>query len=149
MKKLLYLLFVPLTFTACKKDSEADPDPGARVAGTYQVSYISQEVTGTPKVELSLPVVVGGQTIASGTATVTRKSENFIDGNLVVKVQGNPDQAVPLTNVEVKRNGSTYDLLLGTNKIGTADGTNLDVDISQPASGTSPAIRLTFKAKKP
>jgi hypothetical protein len=41
MKKLIYLLLIlPLTFTACKKDTEVNPDLAKRVSGNYTFSSV-------------------------------------------------------------------------------------------------------------
>ncbi|GAA4449661.1 hypothetical protein GCM10023189_09100 [Nibrella saemangeumensis] len=148
MKRLLYLLFVPLSFTACKKDTEPEVDAATRLAGTYQLSYALLDDKTNPKLESPLPVTLGGVTVASGTLVVTRKNENAVDGNLVIKVQGSPDMNVTFQNVEVKKNAAMYDLYLGPTKIGSADGTNLDVDATQTNPQTNVATRLAFKAKK-
>lgn len=151
MKNFLLIFFIAIAFTACKKNEEAPPDAGATVAGTYQMTLIGiTESTGYKEYTVTTP-----PTTASGVITAVRTDANSVNLTARAAVATSPTSTtyavyefinpIPVT---LQKNGNSYDMLYSGAKIGTADGTNIGVDITVPASGTTPANRTVLRGKK-
>ncbi|MBD2753441.1 hypothetical protein [Spirosoma validum] len=149
--KYLLCLFIALTFVACKKNEEAAPDAGATVAGTYQMTLIGiTDATGYKEITVTTP-----PTTATGVITAVRTDANSVNLTARAAVATSPtsttyavyefNNPIPVT---LQQNGSSYDMLYSGTKIGTADGTTIGIDITQPASGTTIANRTVLKGKK-
>lgn len=154
MKNLLLGLFILLAFTACKKNEDATPDAGATVAGSYQMTALGID-QGAGYNEIALPATTPPIT-GTGIITTTRTDANNINLSAIVTLYQStsvltltyppaPATTVPVT---LQKNGTSYDMMSNGSKLGTADGTNIAVDITVPASGTNPAGRVVFKGKK-
>lgn len=151
MKNLLLGLFILLAFTACKKNEDATPDAGATVAGTYQMTLLGvTQPSPVGYIEIPLPSTTP-PFIGSGTLTAARTNESTID--LSAKITQTVSTSIitytynPIS-VTLQKNNNSYDMFNSGTKIGTADGANIAVDITVPASGTTPAGRVVFKGKK-
>ncbi|QJW88510.1 hypothetical protein HNV11_03545 [Spirosoma taeanense] len=146
MKKYYaFLVLLGIGFAACTKNNDVAPDSSSRIAGTYQLTYIRQDSADVVD-SLVLPYIVGGQTVISGTITATRIAGTTPTDSLAVSltVQGQASTS-PLGRVEVRTNGNSYDLYSGTDKVGTADGTNIEID-TDPAN--TQTFRLVLRGKK-
>ncbi len=135
MQKLILFLVVLVAFAACKKDNDVAPaDPAAAVAGTYVVSRIALDGPGTAAdVDEKYPETVNGITYAS--ELIVNQTANTTDRiSFVVKVKetGEDDyEFITAEDIEVRRNGSNYDLYFRTVKIGTATGSNVTLDTTE------------------
>ncbi|QKZ12569.1 hypothetical protein [Spirosoma sp. KUDC1026] len=67
---------------------------------------------------------------------------------VTLKATGSADVPFPLDSVEVRQNGSSYGLYLGTLSLGVADGTTVKFDVSQTDSQTGERFRLAFNAQR-
>ncbi|MBO0947265.1 hypothetical protein [Fibrella forsythiae] len=139
MKKVIYLLLF-VTIAACGKkgtDTVA-PDAASTVAGTYEVSSLRQTSSGGTSVTFTLPTSTtnaGVVTTLSGQLTTTKKTSTTVGIVFLLKATGQADSPTDLGTFEVK--GS--DLYSGTTKTGTADGTNLNLDVTD-SKGTRAVI---------
>lgn len=135
MKKLFSILAILIFLAGCsKKDDAVAPDAGSAVAGTYNVSRLEVDAAGTANdSKLALPVTNAGITV-SATINATRKTEKTIGLLLTLKITGQPDDSDDFGEVEVRANGSNYDLFEGTGKVGTVVGNTLTIDATD--SGT-------------
>lgn len=146
MQKLTIFLFVLLAFTACKKDNDVAPaDPAAAVAGTYVVSRIAVSgISPTDDFDSRYPQTSNGITYA-GEVIVTQvaNSTDRVDFVVNSKVTGQTDnEFVSADGVEVRRNGSNYDLYIGTVKLGTVAGNNMTID------ATDQGVRYIVEARR-
>ena len=122
MKKLLFFLFGLLVLASCKKKDDAQPQtPAQVVAGQYNLTTYSDG-----KQTVNLPFTANGQTL-SGTVLLAAVAgqDAKVDITITVKVTGQTDQSQTETGVLVQAASSGYNLVSGTQQIGTADGTNL------------------------
>lgn len=146
MKKCLLLLFVVLSFTACKpkKDEVKPKSPASEVAGTYRMTSFRYQ-TKDKDDELiipTLPVVQQGKITYSGEVELTEVSDpNQV--NLVVRLDfDGQSESVDFENVEVKKSGSKYTLLSDGDQVATVSGSTLSFDVE------SSDARLAFTAKR-
>ncbi|MEZ0610050.1 hypothetical protein ACAW74_16145 [Fibrella sp. WM1] len=141
MKKLLYIALV-LFIAACgKKNDTVAPDAAAKIAGTYVVSRFAVSGTGANDFDFKLPQsgTLNGATVTySATVVVTKQTETSVSMVLIEKITGQADENTEFGTADIK--GS--ELYQGTTKVGTADGTDLNID----ASGQG--IRVIVTAKK-
>lgn len=132
MKKLLILLFVPLAFTACKKDSDPTPQsPADAVTGRYALASFRYN-DGTDELDLpKLPATANGIT-ASGTVELTKATgENLVNMRLTLKVTGEKDGTVDIEDIEVRASGKVYGLFIDGTRVADADGDNLIFNVSE------------------
>ncbi|WP_229370380.1 hypothetical protein [Fibrivirga algicola] len=113
------------------------PDAASTVAGTYPLTYVRSDSTGVKLYEYNLSYTAGSNTL-SGTLTARRDSAAVVFLTQTVKATGYSDQTSVIGSVRLQANGSSYDMYLSNQKIGTADGTTLSIDKQQtdPANGT-------------
>ena len=140
MRNLLFLLFFTLAFTACKKDSDPEPQ---QVAGNYEVTRLALS-DGTPdSFELNLPITQGSNSI-SGSLVATNVSgkPNAVTMRLTLRVTGQQPDETDLGEIELRQTGNTFELYQDNVKLGTADGRNINIDVSE--QGT----RLEIVARK-
>ncbi len=135
MKKLLPILAILIFLAGCsKKDDAVAPDAGTVVAGTYNVTRLEIDSPGTVNdSKLTLPVTNAGVTV-SATLIATRKTEKTVSLLFTQKTTGKPDTPTDFGEVEVRANGSNYDMYDGTDKIGTVVGNTFTIDATD--SGT-------------
>ncbi|MBD2700864.1 hypothetical protein IC229_09455 [Spirosoma sp. BT702] len=155
MKKILLGCLLALTIVACKKSADAEPEAGATVAGSYQMTLFGLDNgDGKGYSESPLPITTGPIT-GSGTITTVRKDASSIDlsAKLAITQNGSTSLIIyPATSTSVpvtlQKSGSSYDMMSNGTKIGTADGSTISIDITSPASGTLKSQRVVFKGKK-
>ena len=135
MKKLLTTLSVVFLLAGCsKKDDAVAPDAASAVVGTYNVSRLEIDAPGTANdSKLALPVTNAGVT-ASATLVATRKTEKTVSLLFTQKTTSKPDTPTDFGEVEVRANGSNYDVYEGTDKVGTVVGNTFTIDVTD--SGT-------------
>lgn len=147
-KRHALLVLIPLAFAACKKNNDVAPDPAATVSGTYTLtSFLYRESSDSINLP-TLPYTAQGGTISGTVAVVKNKTPNFINMTLTLKATGQTDSTLPLDSVEVRSNGSTYGLYYGTTSLGTADGNNLNINVTEVDPQTKDVLKLAFTAKK-
>ncbi len=129
MKKAFYLLLV-VTIAACgKKTTDVTPDAATVVAGTYEVSSLKQTSAGGGTLTFTLPTsttIAGVVTTLSGQLITTKKTAATVGIVFSIKATGQSDSPTDLGTFEVKGT----DLYSGTTKVGTGDGTNLSLDVT-------------------
>ncbi|WP_375448455.1 hypothetical protein [uncultured Fibrella sp.] len=138
MKNVFYLLFV-VTIAACgKKGDDVTPDAASAVAGTYEVSSLKQTSAGGTSITYTLPTsATSGSVVTtlSGQLATTRQTATTIGVVFLIKATGQADAPNDLGTFEVK--GS--DLYNANTKVGTADGTALNLDVTD-SKGTRSII---------
>lgn len=81
------------------------------------------------KFEVNLPLVVNGQTVASGNMVVANgAAAGSINLKYHLVSSGSPDQDYDFGDFTLQKVGTSYDMYYGTTKYGTVDGTNLSYD---------------------
>lgn len=141
MKKLLFMALALFCAACGNKGALVAPDAAAKIAGTYSVSRFALSGLGANDIDLKLPE---SSTLNVKPATrtvnlvVTRQTETTVSMVLIEKVTGQADDRNDFGTAEVK--GS--ELYQGTDKVGTADGTNLNIDASEQG------IRVIIAATK-
>ena len=144
-KRYALLVLTALAFAACSKSNDPAPDASAVIAGTYQLTYLRQDSASIVD-SISLPYKVNGTTVISGTLVATRiASATLTDSIAVTLLVNGISSSSPLGRVTVQTNGTSYDLYDGANKIGTADGTSINID-TDPQDNQ--IYRLVLKGKK-
>lgn len=149
MKNLILGLFIIVSFTACKKNEETPPDAGTVVAGTYQASLFGiNDGSGYKEFPVTTPPTTVTSVVSAertGATSINLAGKATLPLSVTSNVVYELPKPFPVT---LQQNGNSYDMMYNTLKIGTADGTNIAIDITQPASGTTPAGRIVFKGKK-
>lgn len=125
------LLFLLMVLTAsCVGIFKKDKDPEPQLAGTYNVSSyrITSGTTDFPG--------------SSGTVTVTGPTNNQINLSFTL-----PVLSFNYSGIEVRKNGSSYDMYDGSDRVGSLNGTDFNID-AQGADSDGQYIRLEVTAKK-
>ena len=143
MKKLISILFIALSFSACKKGDDVKPQTAsATIAGVYTLSELRYQDANGTKIVPQLPVVEKGKTTYSGTVTITESANAnqaaFVLDLLFAGQQNNLD----LGEVDIQSSGTSYTLLSDGDKVATISGNKLSFDVS------TNDFRLAFTAKK-
>ncbi len=146
MKNLLVIFLLAL-LAACSTKNEVTPDAGSVVAGVYPLSYIRSDSAGVTLYEYNLPASSGSNSL-SGSLTARRDSASVVLLTQTIKLTGYADQTSILGSVNLRSNGSGYDMYVGTQKVGTADGTSISIDATQTDVTTGTIYRDILTAKK-
>lgn len=131
---LAILFTILFAVSSCKKnvDKKADEDLAASVAGQYNVNYIY--INGS---EVSLPT-----DSVSAKEDVVKKDQNNVSLNLIVTTLGKAPKSEPLGDAQLKEESSAISLYSGTNKVGTINGSDLEIYIIENSD------ELVVRAKK-
>lgn len=152
MKKLLLLLFAVISFTACKKSNEIDPQPKAladKFAGTYTLSsfrYIDTEENVNLDMP-TLPLTDNGNT-ASGTVSLVKKTDKTVDMIFLLKITGADDFKQTIEDLEIRQVGSEYGLFYEGKRIADVEGTIVIFNYSDTDPDTKARQEMTFIAKR-
>ncbi len=161
MKTFFVIAFAMLTFSACtKQDSAAvQPDRARKMAGTYEVNLLTFQVDSKPAISQPFPAQFNGQPIMSASITITRKTESTVDQTMAftfnksafpagIDLSMLKDENYTFDNMEIRNNGTGYDLYADGKKVAYFDD---DVYTVQRAD-TDPRTGMTFnvglRAKK-
>lgn len=119
---LSVFLLALFALASCKKnvDKKADEDLAASVSGRYDMNYLSLNGSGG-----SLPT-----DSLSGKIDVVKKGENQVAMNLSLTQLGSAPEEETLDNIEVKNENSAVGLYSGSDKIGTINGNDLELNIA-------------------
>jgi hypothetical protein len=151
MKNLLVLLFVVVSFTACKKDNDVQPQSTTladKFVGTYKLSSFRYS-SGATNVDLStLPMVDNGQTVASGTVKLIKSTDTKLNMAFVLKTAGNDDVTFTLEDLEIKQEGGEYGLYTDGVRIADVGGTIIIFNYSAKNPDTNESQEMAFIAKK-
>ena len=134
MKNVLIALLLLLTVAACSTKKDPEPD----LAGTYQMSRF---IDTSRSFDFQLPGVVNGKNV-SGIVLVTRTSDTQITWRVDLTIDGQVSQLNPVPSDIRKASGREYDVLEGGVRIGTINGTDFLIDI------TDNNIRQALTARK-
>ncbi len=122
------LLLIVLTFfiSACDNNlfKKKDKDPEPELAGTYQVRRFIDE---SQNFDENLPVTINGQRL-SAAVIVTRSSDTEISFRIDVTVNGQVNDGDTGTATIRKASGKDYDILDGSTRVGSINGTNFNLD---------------------
>jgi hypothetical protein len=135
MKHVLLLLVGLMAFVSCQKEDEPAPVASARVSGTYALSRLAYDSTGTTSdYNITLPQSVTTSTgIISYSGTIVVEKYNNLDNAVTITLAfgttGAQDVGNPVENIQLEPNGSAYNLVYSGQTIGTANGTNITIDI--------------------
>ena len=116
MRNTLIALLLLLTVASCIPKKDKDPEP--ELAGTYQVSQLT---SGNQSVSLPLNGV-------SAVVIITRPSDALITFILEVRGNGQTERSDATDLTIRKASGRDYDILDGTTRIGSINGTDFNVD---------------------
>lgn len=144
MKKLILLLLVSVSFSACKKDADALKPKGlaSEVIGSYNLTSFRYQSKDDELVIPTLPVVQQGKTTYSGVVELS-ETDDPNQANMVLSIDFNgQDDSVDFEQVEVKKSGSKYTLSSDGTQIATISGNTLSFDVK------STDARLAFTAKR-
>ncbi|WP_138994247.1 hypothetical protein [Larkinella sp. C7] len=147
MKTILIALTICLLAMACSKSNDPAPDAGTQVAGTYQMSHIRSDSAGVNLYDFVLPLTQGTTTL-SGTLTARRDSAAAVFLTQTVQITGQSDQTSVIGEIHLKSSGSAYDVYLNNQKIGTADGTHLNLDDQFTDTQTNITYRTVITSQK-
>lgn len=144
MKNYLLLLFVVLSFTACKpnKDEVKPKSLAGEVAGTYKMTSFRYQTKDDDLNIPTLPVVQQGKTTYSGAVELTEAADPD-QVNLVLSIDFDGQrETLDFEDLEVKKSGSKYTLLSDGDQVATISGSTLSFDVQ------SSDARLAFTAKR-
>lgn len=142
MKRLL--IYLPmLLLTACGRET----DPGPQIAGTYEMThYTTPGPNGVGTVTYVFPYTnPQNNQVYTGSVNVVRQTDSRIGVVYTIGIKGRAQVADSL-QLSVRLSGGKFDLLDGSTKVGTVDGTNFDYD-SRTQIGTN-TLQFVIKAKK-
>ncbi|AQG78167.1 hypothetical protein [Spirosoma montaniterrae] len=160
MKALYIFVLSVLTFTACNRQNDAavQPDRARRMAGTYQISLLTMQAGSQPSVSVPMPLQYNGQPLLSGAITITRKSENRVDATVAMTVNKSAipanvdpalvqDQSYTSENLEIRDNGTGYDLFVDGDKIARFDDNTFTIQrvVANPQTGETYNVGLQAK----
>ncbi len=152
MKHLLILCLLSVLIAACSKSNVVPaPDAGSTVAGTYPITFVEADSAGTVLYSYTLPYMATTSTGAvtlSGLLTARRDSASAVFLTQTIKTTGHTDQTAVIGEISLKSNSSGYDMFLGSQKIGTADGKVISIDAQQTSSATGNIYRNVITAAK-
>ncbi|WP_128548269.1 hypothetical protein [Larkinella soli] len=144
MKKLLLILLISTSFSACKKDADAvaPKGPAGEVAGSYELTSFRYQTKDDELVIPTLPVVQQGRTTYSGVVELTETDDpNQVNMVLSLDFDGQAE-SLDFEAVEVKKSGSRYNLSLDGTQIATVNGNKLSFDVKATDA------RLAFTATR-
>lgn len=120
MKNVLIALILLLTVTSClpKKGGKDDPEPD--LAGTYQVSRFVDE---SQNININLP-----NSGVSAAVIVTRPSDTRLGFRIDVTNNGRVTTGTSATATIRKASGKDYDILNGSTRVGSVNGTDFNLD---------------------
>ena len=116
MKNILIALILLLTVASCIPKKDKDPEP--ELAGTYEVRQLT---SGNQTVSLPLNGV-------SAVVIVTRPNDTLITFVLEVRGNGQTERSDAADLTIRKASGKDYDILDGSTRIGSINGTNFNID---------------------
>jgi hypothetical protein len=149
MKQFFLFLLVLVSFTACKKDPDPQPQSLAdRFAGNYTLNSFRYN-DGATELELpTLPLIQSGKTLASGTVKLTKATDTTLNLAFMLKVDGADDVTFNLDNLTARQEGSEYGLFSEGVRIADVDGTMVIFNYSETDPTTHQQQVLAFVAKK-
>ena len=116
---------VMLLMTACLFDKlKKNKDPEPELAGTYQVSRFVDE---SQNFDRNLPATINGQRL-SAAVIVTRSSDTEISFRIDVTINGQVNDGDTGTATIRKASGKDYDILDGSTRVGSINGTDFNLD---------------------
>ena len=161
MKAFLLIALSILTFAGCNRqnNSTVQPDRARRMAGTYQVNLWTVQIDTDPVISVPFPLPYNGQPAAAMSITITRKSENVVDQTVAVTFNKAAfpvgidlsllkDESYNVENLEIRDNGSGYDLFINGEKTARFDDNiyTFNRTVADPKSGRT--IKLGMRATK-
>ena len=121
MKNLLIAMVLLLTAVSCLPDKKSkDNDPTPDLTGTYQVSRLIDE---SQSIDINLPA-----SGISAAVIVTSASATELTFRIDVTQNGRVSTGQSATATLRKASGKAYDILDGSTRIGSIDGTDFSVD---------------------
>lgn len=151
MKAFYIVVLSLLTFAACNRQEDSTdvrPDRARRMVGTYQISLLTMQTGSQPSVSVRMPLQYGGRALLSGAITIARQSENVVDATVALTVNKSAlpseidpalvqDQSYIRQNLEIRDNGTGYDLYADGEKIARFDDNTFTIQrvIANPETG--------------
>ena len=120
MRNLPIALVLLLLVVSCLPKKNTDPEPD--LAGTYQVSHLVDESQPEPN-DIDLPV--GG---VSAVVIVIRPADTQISFRIEVTNNGAVTTGSSVTARIQKASGKDYDILDGSTRVGSINGTDFILD---------------------
>lgn len=149
MRKLLLAFVLLLLVVACKKNDDLAPDAATAVSGTYQLTLFGQDLgDGAGYKEYVLPFTNASGATISGSITASRSDANTITLTSLLKQTGSADNNQNMGQATLQKNGSSYDMLDKSTKVGTIDGSTIVFDVPTTVTATNKTGRVVLKGKK-
>lgn len=147
MKKLLILLVLLVSFSACKKEKDVEPETlSARVAGTYELkSFRYKDKDNNVNID-KMPATQNGRT-ASGTVVLRENGDDQVDMKLTLKVTGNDDASIDIDGMEVQEAGKALGLFIDGTRVADADGSSIIFNISE-TDQSGQRVEFAFTAQR-
>lgn len=142
MRHLLIFLVLGVLIAACSKSNVVPaPDAGTTVAGTYPMTFLESDSAGAVLYSYTLPYMATtstGTKTLSGVLTARRDSASAVFMTQTIKITGQTDQTSVIGEISLKSSGTGFDMYLGNQRIGTADGKTISINAQQtdPTTGT-------------
>lgn len=134
---VLIIFLMAFSFTACKKDKadveQPDTDLAASVAGTYDLSYLKVQTDNNDESDdftKNVPFDTDEGEV-TGVVEVKKTGEETVTVVMILERAGQTVGRTPFgKEVLLKEEGGAVAMYISTDKIGTIDGDNLDINIS-------------------
>lgn len=151
MKKYLAPLFILVAFSACKKETEIEPEdqtPVEVVAGDYELASFKYETSTLDLNFTRIPSTVQGIRVTGGTIEVEEgNDDDMVDLTCTVEIEGE-DDVVYEYELEVKEKGGEYGLYSGKYKVADCDGKTIDFEAQLANQQTKEELTIGFTGKK-
>lgn len=150
MKKLVLFIVVLVSFSACKKGQDEVKPKGtaSEIIGTYELTNFRLQLANDKNDYQypQLPVVQKGKKTDYGTVTL-REVENNLDGavmglSLTLPTIGLELDEEEFAHIDVKKNGSKYDIYADGTKFASVSGSTLSLDVK------TDDFHMAFTAKR-
>lgn len=123
-KNAMVALLLLLSVAACLPKRNSDPEPD--LAGSYQMSRFIDRSAG---IDARLPGVVNGRNV-SGVVVVTRPGDTRINWQIELTVDGQRTKLQSVPSDIRKASGRDYDVLEDGIRVGSINGTDFSIDIT-------------------
>ena len=142
MRKHYILVAVTLlAFAACKNNMDVTPDPGAQLAGSYEINNIRFDSASVSIYNYILPTDT-----FTGTMTVRRDSARLVYVTYALKEAVYGERSGEFGQLKLKGTAAPYDLYYGNEKVGSADGKAFIIDYSYIDQGST--YRQIFSSQR-
>jgi hypothetical protein len=159
MKSLLFVGLLALTLAGCSTPGDnttVAPDRARRMAGLYQVNFISVQNGSQAPVTTALPLVINGKEVLAFSIDISRKAENLVrvtlaltvDPALVAQAGLDAKSLSHSGDMEIRDNGSGYDLYEQGRKVARFDDNTITIQLEETIPQTGQVLKTEVRGKK-